>query len=49
MVVNSTHTPLTTFKIRVVQRVPCRPRTSLLSRAYLRTKKDKLGHLLAGL
>ena len=35
--------------IRVVQRVPCRPRTSLLSRAYLRTKKDKLGHLLAGL
>jgi GTP cyclohydrolase II len=35
--------------IRVVERVPCRPRTSLLSRAYLRTKKDKLGHLLAGL
>jgi GTP cyclohydrolase II len=35
--------------IRVVQRVPCRPRTSHHSRAYLRTKKDKLGHLLAGL
>jgi GTP cyclohydrolase II len=35
--------------IRVVQRIPCRPRTSRLSRAYLRTKKNKLGHLLAGL
>jgi len=35
--------------IRVVERVPCRPRTSHHSRAYLRTKKDKLGHLLAGL
>jgi 3,4-dihydroxy 2-butanone 4-phosphate synthase/GTP cyclohydrolase II len=35
--------------IRIVERVPCRPRTSLLSRAYLRTKKNKLGHLLAGL
>jgi 3,4-dihydroxy 2-butanone 4-phosphate synthase/GTP cyclohydrolase II len=35
--------------IRVAQRVPCRPRTSHHSRAYLRTKKDKLGHLLAGL
>jgi len=35
--------------VRVVQRLPCRPRTSQLSRAYLRTKKDKLGHLLAGL
>ena len=35
--------------IRVVERVPCRPRTSHLSRSYLRTKKDKLGHLLAGL
>jgi GTP cyclohydrolase II len=35
--------------IRVVERVPCRPRTSRHSRAYLRTKKDKLGHLLAGL
>jgi GTP cyclohydrolase II len=35
--------------IRVVQRVPCRPRVSHHSRAYLRTKKDKLGHILAGL
>ncbi len=35
--------------IRVVERVPCRPRTSRHSAAYLRTKKDKLGHLLAGL
>jgi len=35
--------------IRVVERVPCRPRTSKNSAAYLRTKKDKLGHLLAGL
>jgi len=35
--------------IRVIERVPCRPRTSKHSAAYLRTKKDKLGHLLAGL
>jgi GTP cyclohydrolase II len=35
--------------ISVVERVPCRPRTSKHSAAYLRTKKDKLGHLLAGL
>jgi GTP cyclohydrolase II len=35
--------------IRVVKRLPCRPRTSRLSHAYLRTKKDKLGHLLGGL
>ncbi|MGA8142680.1 MAG: GTP cyclohydrolase II [Candidatus Acidiferrales bacterium] len=35
--------------IRVVKRVPCRPRTSRHSQSYLRTKKDKLGHLLAGL
>lgn len=33
--------------IRVVERVPCRPRTSHHSKFYLRTKKDKLGHLLA--
>ena len=31
--------------IRVVQRVPCRPRTSHHSRAYLRTKQRKMGHL----
>jgi 3,4-dihydroxy 2-butanone 4-phosphate synthase / GTP cyclohydrolase II len=35
--------------IRVVKRIPCRPRTSNHSREYLRTKKDKLGHILAGL
>jgi GTP cyclohydrolase II len=35
--------------IRVEERVPCRPRTSHHSREYLRTKKQKLGHVLAGL
>lgn len=35
--------------VRVVERVPCRPRVSHHSRAYLRTKKNKLGHILAGL
>ena len=35
--------------IRVVERVPCRPRTSHHSKFYLRTKKNKLGHILAGL
>lgn len=35
--------------IRVTQRIPCRPRTSHHSKAYLRTKKIKLGHLLAGI
>src|SRR5271170_6296775 len=35
--------------VRIVKRIPCRPRTSHHSRAYLRTKKDKLGHILAGL
>ncbi len=34
--------------IRVIERVPCQPRVSRLSRGYLRTKKAKLGHLLAG-
>lgn len=33
--------------IRVVKRVPCRPRTSHHSRAYLKTKQAKMGHLLA--
>ncbi|MGH9795386.1 MAG: GTP cyclohydrolase II [Candidatus Acidiferrales bacterium] len=32
--------------IEVVERVPCRPRTSRRTRAYLRTKRTKLGHLL---
>jgi GTP cyclohydrolase II len=35
--------------IRVVQRVPCQPRISKISRAYLQTKKNKMGHLLEGL
>jgi GTP cyclohydrolase II len=34
--------------IRVVERVPCQPRVSKISRAYLRTKKKKMGHLLDG-
>src|ERR1700731_2032140 len=32
--------------IHVVERVPCRPRTSRVSRAYLETKRTKMGHLL---
>jgi len=32
--------------IRVVERVPCRPRISKASRAYLETKRDKMGHFL---
>jgi GTP cyclohydrolase II len=35
--------------IRVVQRVACQPRISKTSRAYLQTKKRKMGHLLEGL
>ena len=35
--------------IRVVERIPCRPRTNHHSRAYLRTKQSKLGHLLTNL
>lgn len=35
--------------VRVTKRVPCRPPTSAQSQAYLLTKRDKLGHLLAGL
>jgi GTP cyclohydrolase II len=35
--------------IRVVQRVPCQPRISKISRGYLETKKHKMGHLLQGL
>jgi GTP cyclohydrolase II len=32
--------------IEVVERVPCQPRVSKNSRAYLQTKKKKMGHLL---
>jgi GTP cyclohydrolase II len=35
--------------IRVVERIPCQPRVSGVSARYLRTKRDKMGHLLAGL
>jgi len=35
--------------IRVVQRVPCQPRVSKTSRAYLQTKKSKMGHILEGI
>jgi GTP cyclohydrolase II len=35
--------------IRVVQRVPCQPRISKISRGYLQTKKAKMGHLLDGI
>jgi GTP cyclohydrolase II len=35
--------------IRVVERVPCRPRTSPVSRAYMETKRTKMGHLLDSL
>ena len=34
--------------IKVVTRVPCQPRLSKISRAYLQTKKRKMGHLLDG-
>ena len=35
--------------VRVVERVPCQPRISRISRAYLQTKKSKMGHLLEGI
>ena len=35
--------------IRVVARVPCQPRLSKISKAYLQTKKHKMGHLLQGI
>jgi len=34
--------------VKVVQRVPCQPRVSKISRKYLETKKSKMGHLLKG-
>lgn len=40
---------LETAGIKVVERVPCQPRISKVSRAYLQTKKHKMGHLLEGL
>src|SRR5216110_1254973 len=35
--------------IRVIERVPCQPRVSKMSRAYLKRKKRKMGHLLEGI
>jgi GTP cyclohydrolase II len=35
--------------IQVVERVPCQPRVSEISRGYLKTKKRKMGHLLKGI
>jgi GTP cyclohydrolase II len=35
--------------VKVSERVPCRPRTTKHSAAYLKTKKNKMGHLLADL
>ncbi|NDQ56598.1 MAG: GTP cyclohydrolase II [Acidipila sp.] len=35
--------------VRVIERVPCQPPVLDSSRAYLRTKKAKLGHVLSGL
>src|ERR1700704_85063 len=35
--------------IRVAERVPCRPRISHVSRAYMETKRTKMGHLLDSL
>ena len=32
--------------VKVVERIPCQPRISRLSRSYLKTKKRKMGHLL---
>jgi GTP cyclohydrolase II len=34
--------------IHVSQRVPCQPRISKISRAYLQTKRRKMGHILDG-
>jgi GTP cyclohydrolase II len=35
--------------IRVIKRLPCQPRISKISRAYLKTKKRKMGHILEGI
>ena len=35
--------------IRVIERIPCQPRVSKISRSYLKTKKAKMGHLIEGL
>ena len=35
--------------VQVVERVPCQPRVSKISRGYMQTKKQKMGHLLEGI
>ncbi len=35
--------------VQVIERVPCQPRISKISRSYLQTKKSKMGHLLQGI
>jgi GTP cyclohydrolase II len=35
--------------VQVVEMVPCQPRISKISRAYLQTKKSKMGHMLQGI
>lgn len=32
--------------VRVIERIPCQPAVSEISRSYLKTKKTKMGHLL---
>ena len=34
--------------VKVLERLPCEPRFAKLARAYMRTKKDKMGHILNG-
>lgn len=33
--------------VKVVERLPCEPRIAKRARAYLRTKRDKMGHILS--
>jgi GTP cyclohydrolase II len=35
--------------IQVLERVPCQPRIAKTSRAYMQTKKSKMGHILQGI
>lgn len=35
--------------VKVVERVPCQPQVSKISRGYMQTKKQKMGHLLEGI
>jgi GTP cyclohydrolase II len=34
--------------VKVVERLPCEPHFAKGARAYMRTKKDKMGHILNG-